>query len=219
MHTFRHVALAATLAITGIVGGLMPSAGQVALDFEPDYFKSDLTSLEVEVEGENFVIDEVFQQNYPNGENEQVYIHSDYANLQITFLDDEDAPEDTIDLWISNLSDDMDSLEVVENGEEDDVVWYYAEGEYQDDTFVYYIQVTEDVQDNVDMLESVLTLDGSLIDAMDAGQQEITVDGEGFMDNVDLDELRELTGDEPSRDGAVDDGEDDPDATQEAGRS
>jgi hypothetical protein len=196
--------------MAGVVGGLTSTAAQVPMDFERDYFKSELTKYEVEISGTDFDIFDVFQQNYPDGENEQVRIESDDATVQISFFDDPDSPEDTIELWVSGLSDSMDSLEVVESGEDDDRVWYYAEGEYEDTAFVYYIQITEDVVDNVDILESVLT-EGSLIDTVGAAQQDITINGEGFMDNVDLDELEQLTGGDSSLD------DEEPDATAEAG--
>jgi hypothetical protein len=129
--------------------------------------------------------------------------------VQISFFDDPDSPEDTIELWISNLADSMDSLEVVESGADEDMVWYLAEGEYEDTAFVYYIQITEDVVDNVDILESVLT-EGNVVDTVDAAQEDITINGEGFMDNVDLDELQNLSGGDSTRDGET------PNATSEA---
>ena len=110
----------------------------------------------------------------------------------MSFFDDSDAPQDTIELWLSDLGEGMDSLDVVESGEDGDVVWYYAEGVYDDLDFVYYIQVTEDADGNVDVLESVLTLEGGLVDAIEAAQQDISIDGESFMDDVDLDELEDF---------------------------
>jgi hypothetical protein len=235
---FRRAALVGTIVITGVAGGLTAASAQVPLDFEDDYFKSELTDFEIEISGKDFVIDDVVQQNYSDGENEQVYIESDFASAQVSFFDDSDEPEDTIELWISDLGSGMDSLEVVDNGEDGDVIWYYAEGEYEDTDFVYYVQITEDVIDNVDKLESVLTVDGFLVDAVDGAQQDITVDGEAFMDNVDLDDLESLSGSSSSADetpeaddddqGADgqndsdrnrdrDNEDDDPDATQESG--
>lgn len=188
----QRVALAGTIAISGLLGASTFVAAQDGPEFEPDYYESQLTGYEIEIEGDDFVIDDVVYQEYDDGENEQIYIESEYSSTQVSFFDDSDAPEDTIELWISDLSEGMDSLEIVESGEDDDVVWYYAEGEFDEAVFVYYIQVTEDVEGNVDMLESVLTLEGELVDSIDAAQQDIAVDGEEFMDDVDLDDLEEF---------------------------
>lgn len=188
---FKRVALAGTIAITGLLGATALAVAQDEPEFEPEYYESMLTGYEIEIGGSDFAIDDVIYQEYDDGENEQVYIESEFSSAQVSFFDDSDSPEDTIELWISDLGEGMDSLEVVDNGEDGDVVWYYAEGTYEDLDFVYYIQVTEDVDGNVDMLESVLTVEGELVNEIDAAQQDISVDGEAFMDDVDLDELEE----------------------------
>lgn len=188
----QRLALAGTLTLTGLFGGATLASAQDDPQWEPDYYESMLTGYEIEVSGGDYAIEDVIHQEYSDGENEQVYIESDYATSQISFFDDSDSPKDTIELWLSDLGDGMDSLDVVDQGVDGDVTWYYAEGVYEELDFVYYVQVQEDVEGNVDMLESVLTLDGNLVDAVDASQQDITIDGDPFMDDVDLDDLEEF---------------------------
>ena len=205
----QRIAFAGTIALSGLLGATTMALAQDDPEFEPDSYQSSLTGYEIEISGNDFVIDDVIYQEYDDGENEQVYIESDVSSTQVSFFDDSDAPEDTIELWLSNLGDGMDSLDVVDDGQDGDVTWYYAEGVYDDLDFVYYIQVTEDVDGNVDVLESVLTLEGGLVDAIDAAQQDISIDGEAFMDDVDLDDLEEFLDGGTFRDG----GEEDDDST------
>lgn len=192
MSRVQRLALAGMIGLGSLFGAGAVAAAQVEPDWDPDFYQSELTGYEIEVSGSDFVIDDVVYQEYDDGENEQIYIEGEVSTAQVSFFDDSDAPEDTIELWISDLSEGMDTLEVVDSGEDDDVVWYYAEGTYEDLGFVYYIQVTEDVDGNVDVLESVLTVEGGLVDAIDVAQQDISIDGEEFMDDVDLDDLEEF---------------------------
>lgn len=202
MNATQHIqrlALAGALTLIGLIGGGALASAQDEPQWEPDSYESMLTGYEIEVSGPDFAIEDVVHQEYSDGENEQVYIESDYATSQISFFDDSDTPQDTIELWLSDLRDGMDSLDVVDQGVDGDVTWYYAEGVYEDLDFVYYVQVQEDVDGNIDLLESVLTLDGNLVDAVDASQQDITVDGDPFMDDVDLDDLEAFLDGEPFR--------------------
>lgn len=192
MSTMRHIqrlALAGTLTLTGLFAGDTLASAQDEPQWEPDYYESLLTGYAIEVSGKDFTIADVVHQEYRGGENEQVYIESDDATSQVSFFDDTDTPKDTIELWLSDLGDGMDSLEVVDQGVDGDVTWYYAEGTYQDLDLVYYVQIQEDIEGNVDMLESVLTPDGHLLNAVEASQQDITIDGKPFMDDVDLDDF------------------------------
>jgi hypothetical protein len=200
--TLQRLALAGALAISSALGATSLAGAQVEPDFEPDYYQSVLTGYEIEIDGNDFVIDDVVYQEYADGENEQVYIESDVASLQVSFFDDSDSPGDTIELWIRDLGEGMDRLEIVASGTDDDVTWYFAEGVFDDTDYVYFVQVSEDIEGNVDMLESVLTLDGVLIDAIDMAQQDITIDDDEFMDDVDLDDLEEFLGGGPFRDQA-----------------
>lgn len=188
----QRLALAVTIAISGVLGATALAGAQSEPDFEPDYYQSSLTGYEIEIDSDDYVIDDVVYQEYADGENEQVYIESDFASLQVSFFDDSDSPEDTIELWIRDLGEGMDELQVVASGVDDDVTWYFAEGVYDGVDHVYFVQVTQDVVGNVDLLESVLTLDGDLIDAIDVAQQDITVDDDEFMDDVDLDDLEDF---------------------------
>jgi hypothetical protein len=200
--TLQRLALAGALAISSGLGATSLAGAQAEPDFEPDYYQSVLTGYEIEIDGNDFVIDDVVYQEYADGENEQVYIESDVASLQVSFFDDSDSPEDTIELWIRDLGEGMDRLEIVASGTDGDVTWYFAEGVFDDTDFVYFVQVTEDVEGNVDMLESVLTLEGVLIDVIDMAQQDITIDDDDFMDDVDLDDLEDFLAGGPFRDQA-----------------
>lgn len=197
----------------------LAAQGSPKPDFEPDYFKSMLTGFEIEISSEEFSIYDVYQQNYVDGENELIYISSDTSVLEISLFDDEDSPADTIDMWIELLAEDADDLEIVDSGQDGDVSWSYAIATIDGDDYAYYLQAEASVYDDIYLLESVLTLDGYLVDAVEDANGAVTIDGEPFMDDVDLDELQQLVEGGPYRDGATPESGDTDDAADDSPRN
>jgi hypothetical protein len=198
-----------------ISGALFGATGVAAQDDDPDFeptsYQTIMTEEQIEISGDIFHISDVLRQNYPDGENEQVFFDGTLENelpafLEVTWLDDSDTPDETIELWVSGLAEaeDIDDLEIVDAGLDGDVYWYYVTGSISNQAIVFYIQVTEDVEGNIDMLESVLTIDGSLVDAVEAAQDDIVIGDGAFLDDVDLDDLEGLMQGEPFRDGSDD---------------
>lgn len=213
------------VAVAMIIAGVAASASGVAAqgspkpDFEPDYFESMLTGFEIRISNDSFVIDDVYQQNYVDGENELIYISSETSLMEVSLFDDEDSPSDTIDMWVDLLASEMDDFNVVDQGDDGDVAWVYAVGTLDSDEFEYFVQTEAGVHDDIYLLESVLTFEGNLVDAVDEAQQAISIDGDPFMDDVDLDELEGLVNSQPFRDATPADAGDDEDDESTRDRS
>jgi hypothetical protein len=177
------------------------------LEFEPTSYVTYMTEQHIDISGHVYEISDVLRQNYPDGENEQVFLDGTLeddipAYLEVTWLDDSDTPDETMELWVKGLaeSEDIDDLEIVDAGLDGEVYWYFVTGSIAEQPIVFYIQVTEDVEGNIDMLESVLTIEGSLVDAVGAAQADIAIGDDAFLDDVDLDDLEGLIEGEPFRD-------------------
>jgi hypothetical protein len=200
------ILLATTVLSSAIFGATGVAAQDDDPDFEPTSYQTFMTGEQIDISGDIFEISDVLRQNYPDGENEQVFLDGTLggeipAYLEATWLDDSDTPDETIELWVDGLAEaeDIDNLEIVDAGLDGDVYWYFVTGSIAGLPIVFYIQVTEDVEGNIDMLESVLTLDGSLVDAVQAAQEDIEIGDGSFMDDVDLDDLEGLLQGEPFR--------------------
>lgn len=200
IHPGRLVPLLLTLAL--VFGASPAVAGQIQ-DFDPDFYVSDLTGMEIEVSGPVFEITEAELQQYPTGEGEIVHVGSETlaGNLEISFFDDGDSAQESVDIYLQSISGAADSIDVIDRGVSGDLYYALAVIEYDAVDIVYYLQVEEDIQGNVDMLQAILTttltLETDLVDA----QGEVFVDGTPFMDNIDPVELADLLTGEGSSDG------------------
>lgn len=161
------------------------SAGQVQ-QFEPDFYASELTGIEIEAAGPVYEITEAELQHYLTGEGEVVRLGSDsaVASLEISFFDDGDSPQESVDIYIQSMVNAADELEVVDRGVEGDIYFAAAVLEYDGVDLLYYVQVEEDVQGNADLLQAILASPITLEMDLEDAQAEVTIDGLPFMDNV-----------------------------------
>lgn len=212
----RMTALAALVALSGASGIVTGSASQthepIRPEFEPDSYQPRMLDAGISVAGPVFEIEDVVVQLYSEGENEQIFITGELGDaddpvpavLEISFFDDEDTPDETIELWVSALAEDMDALEIVDVGLDGDVFWYYVTGERDGLGQAYYIQVQQDAVGNVDVLQSILTVDGAMADALRTAQDEIEIGDDPFLDDVDPGEMEQLIDGGPFRSGDED---------------
>lgn len=202
--TFNRLALAGTLALTGAIGTAGIAGAQdvpegEAMDFEPTAFTSELTGFDIELTGDNWEITDVVSQQWSDasgepGDAEVVSIESEGALGEINFFDDTDTPEQSLDTWQSSLEggDSIENVTVIEEGEDDGVFYRLLTFEVDGNVFVYYMQVTEDIEGNVDMMENIGAPEIVFQDEFDTAQEEVTIDGNAFADGVDSDDLLDM---------------------------
>lgn len=181
------------LALALVLAPTPTLAGQIQ-EFEPDYYVSDLTGMEIEVSGPVFEISEAELQQYSTGDGEIVHIGSETlaGNLEISFFDDGDTAQESVDIYLNSISGASDAIDVIDRGVDGNLHYAVALIEYEAVDIVYYIQVEEDIQGNVDMLQAILTTTATLeTDLIDA-KAEVSVDGVPFLDNIDPEELAAL---------------------------
>ncbi|MCA9832417.1 MAG: hypothetical protein KC435_00560 [Thermomicrobiales bacterium] len=180
------VVMAASLAVSA------GSAFAQTQDFEPEFYESQLSGFEINVSGPTFEITAADLQHYSNGDGEVVTIDSELSSAEVSFFDDDDTPDESIDAYLGSLEQVAENYVVVDRDTDGDVSYALASFEYQGVPFIYYVQVTQDVVGNVDFFESFLSTTDNFGSEMGIAQDEIDIDGSGFAENVDADELVDM---------------------------
>lgn len=158
-------------------------------EFTPELYTSELTGFDVEVTGPEYEITGATLEHYQTGDGEIVNIEGELATLEVSFFDDEDTPEDSIDAYLAGLDQSGLEFEELERDVDGDVTHAIVLIDYEGVEIVYYMQVTEDVTGNVDLFETILTGVDFIEDDMEVAQEELTIDGAPFMENVDATDI------------------------------
>lgn len=161
------------------------SAAAQPQDFTPDTYTSVLTDFEITVSGPVFAITDASLDHYRTGDGEIVSIESDATIAEVSFFDDEDTPDDSLDAYLGNIEPAAQAFEVIDRSSNGNVYYAYAAFTYDDVDMLMYAQVTEDVIGTVDLFEMVITGEDLFVEELAAAQQEIEVDGIPFLADVD----------------------------------
>lgn len=178
----RVMAVVAML-FTGLAGGASVSAQDQK--FEPNAYTSELSGYDIKVSGNDFEISNAKLQHFHNGEGEVVELEGDAVYLEISFFDDRDTPEDSIEAYLRNIEDGTTEFNIIDSGNIGNTYYSLVSIVYNDTDLVYYVQVTEDVVGNVDLFESILVLTDWVEHDLTLAQESVTIDGNPFMQNVD----------------------------------
>lgn len=194
---FIHVALRLSVILAMLLGSLGVARGAAAAqtqDFEPGLYSSTLANVDIEVSGPEYEIVEAELQHYESGEGEVIGIEpgSGISHAEVSFYDDDDTPEDTIEIYLSSMSSAADDFAILDEGTDGD--WQYALAliDYEGVQIIYYIRVQEDVVGNVDQFEGFLAPVNGFTELLVSAQEEITIDSLGYMSDVDADALAAL---------------------------
>lgn len=186
------------IAFVALLLALTPGSALLAAaqtqEFESDFYTSELAGVDIEVSGEEYAITAAELQHYPNGEGEVVEIESStgFSHAEVSFFDDSDTPEDTINVYLGSMETAADSFELIDQGKSGDYHYGIALINYEGLEIVYYVQVYEDLTGNVDLLEGFLGTADTYESLLATAQEDITVDGVGYMENVGASDLMAL---------------------------
>lgn len=163
-----------------------PAAAGQRQEFEPDFYVSDMTGMEIAVSGPNFAISDAELQEYPTGEGEIVQISSETlaADLEVSFFDDADTPQESVDIYLQSVEGAADAMEVIDRGVFDGRQYALASIQYQGVDILFFVMVEEDIQGNVDMLQAILTTTLTIETDLAEAQAEVVIDGVSFMDSI-----------------------------------
>lgn len=148
-------------------------------------YETELTGWDIEIEGSFWVLDEenTMVEHYEHGDGERVLI--DHAQggafVEISFFDDTDSPEETIEIMLTDFEEDVDTWEVLDEGNEGDVYFALARFEVDDTIGYFYIEVAEDVDGNIDLMQAISSTEEHFIEDVESATAHIIVDGEGFL--------------------------------------
>lgn len=189
--------LLALLGMSGFAGFGGVALGAQSPDLDPAFYESELSGLEIEIDGDDFEIYEAEVRNYGNGQGEIVEIASNTAYIQVAFFDDTDTNQETLDIYNEAFSGDVDDFEVLDEGEDGDRVFTWALATYNGVEFYYYLSVTQDVEANVDLLQRIFATDATFFDDLANAQDAISIDRDGFLEAVDVADLEDTAGAAP----------------------
>lgn len=193
MKTGRTVLRLALIAMLLTFGLAQTVAAQVQ-DFEPDFYSSSLAGVDIEVSGPEYQIVQAELQHYSSGEGEVVEIEpeSGLSSAEVSFYDDSDTPEESVNIYLTSMENAADTFTLLQEGQVGD--WYTSLAliDYQGVEILYYVQVQEDVSGNVDQFEGFLSPAEDFTGLLVTAQEEISIDGVGFMENADAEALAAL---------------------------
>ena len=191
------VILAMLLGSLGVAGGAAAAQTQ---DFEPGLYSSTLANVDIEVSGPEYEIVEAELQHYEHGEGEVIGIEpvSGVSHAEVSFYDDDDTPDDTIEIYLSSMSSAADDFAILDEGTDGDWQYVLASVDYEGLELLYYVRVQEDVVGNVDQLEAFLAPTEASTELLVSAQEEITIDSIGFMSDVDAAALTSMAVDGPT---------------------
>lgn len=181
-HKFRFII--AILMVALPLAGIGQAVAQEQT-FTPEAYTSTLSGYEIEVTGPEYEITSAVLEHYSTGEGEIVGIEGQAATLEVSFFDDSDTPDESIDAYLAGLENADIEHTVVDRGIEGSTSYAIVNIQYEGVDVMYYVQVTGDVTGNVDLFESILTTAEAFETDLEAAQQEVTIDGEPFMADAD----------------------------------
>ena len=155
-------------------------------EFTPELYTSELSGFDVEASGPQYQITGAVMEHYQTGDGEIIDIEGEVATLEVSFFDDEDAPDDSIDAYLSGLDGAGIEYEELERDVDGDVTYSIVVITYGGTEMIYYVQVTEDITGNVDLFETILTGIDFFEEDLATAQEEVTIDGTPFMDTADI---------------------------------
>lgn len=175
------------LTLFGVLLLIVPVGSMAAQpqDFTPETYVSVLTDFEINVTGPVFAITKASLDHYRTGDGEIVSIESEASIAEVSFFDDEDTPDDSLDAYLDNIEAAAQSFEVIDRSSKGTIYYAYVAFTYDDVDMLIYAQVTEDVVGTVDLFEMIITNADVFAEELSAAQQEIEIDGIPFLVDVD----------------------------------
>lgn len=181
-HKFRFII--ASLMIAVPMAGITHAVAQEQT-FTPEAYTSTLSGYEIAVSGPEYEITSAVLEHYSTGDGEIVGIEGQAATLEVSFFDDADTPDESIDAYLAGLENADIEHTVADRGVEGATSYAIVNIQYEGVDVLYYVQVTGDVTGNVDLFESILTSVDAFETDLETAQQEVTIDGTPFMADAD----------------------------------
>lgn len=179
------------LVLSLLIGSLpMVSAYAYQDDSESDSYRTELLDWNISTTGPNYVLSDVALEEYPHGRGERIYITSvdSLGFVEVAFFDDEDTPEQTIDIMLRDFEAASTSFAVLDSGLANDIHYALARFDLGQGTYGYfYIEVAEDIDGNVDLAQSIYTLNTDFLEQLEIAREEISLGGLAFLANPVID--------------------------------
>lgn len=153
-------------------------------------YEAELLDWTIEVSGPSYVLQNVALEEYPHGRGERIYISSveSAGFAEVSFFDDTDTPEQTIEVNLRDFDASSSAFTVLESGVAEDIHYAFARFELRQGMKGYfYIEVAEDIDGNVDLAQSLYSLDSDFLEQVSLVREEVSMAGLPFLDDPVID--------------------------------
>ncbi len=157
-----------------------------------DPYKTELLDWSVSVSGPNYVLEEVSLEEYPHGRGERIYITNvdSLGFAEVAFFDDTDTPDQSLEIMLRDFESASTDFALLENGSDGNV--HFALARFEIDhhlTGYFYIEIAQDVEGNIDVVQSLYSLNADFLEQIEIARGEIDLNGLAFLADpaIDLD--------------------------------
>ena len=186
----------ALILVLALVGLTSPVQSANALQGSPELttYEAELMDWNIQIAWPNFALQDAALEEYPHGRGERVYVSGvdTLAFAEIAFFDDEDTPEQTIAVMLNEFESTSQSFAIIDQGVSEGSSYALARFQISDEFSGYfYIEVAPDVSENVDVAQSLYTINVDFLAQLTLAREEISVAGNAFLGEpaVDLEAL------------------------------
>lgn len=191
------LALILVVLLIGVAPGVSIIAAQTGTPDDP--YRSEVLGWDIVVTGPEYVLETVALEEYPHGRGERVYITQvdSLAFVEVSFFDDDDTPEETIEIMLRDFRSASESLDVIDSGIVDGIHYAFARFDLGQSLYGYfYIEVAQDIDGNVDLAQSIYSVNSDFLEQIEIAREEISFNDFPYLSEPVVDLKSLVTADE-----------------------
>jgi hypothetical protein len=183
--TTVRVILAMSMVVVALLGSTAAAQRPGTTAIDEGVYQSELTGMEFSyTEAWSLTASDV------TDEDELIELDSDLGFVRTGFALSEDDAEWGRDEVLASVSEDVATLQVIDEGTNRVLSWALAEVDVATgEVLILYVEVVEDFVDDFELVTLLAAAEGDFVDLYELAYDTITVDGGPILDQFDADEI------------------------------
>jgi hypothetical protein len=182
--TFR-VILAMSMVVVALLGSTAAAQRPGTTAIDEGVYQSELTGMEF-----SYTEDWSLTASEVTDEDELIELDSALGFVRTGFALSEDDAEWGRDEVLASVSEDVATLQVIDEGTNRVLSWALAEVDVDAGEMLFlYVEVVEDFVDDFELVTVIAAAEGDFVDLYELAYDTITVDGGPILDQFDADEI------------------------------
>jgi hypothetical protein len=183
--TTVRVILAMSMVVVALLGSTAAAQRPGTTAIDEGVYQSELTGMEFSyTEAWSLTASDV------TDEDELIELDSDLGFVRTGFALSEDDAEWGRDEVLASVSEDVATLQVIDEGTNRVLSWALAEVDVATgEVLILYVEVVEDFVDDFELVTLLAAAEGDFVDLYELAYDTITVDGGPILDQFDVDEI------------------------------